>query len=394
MKIAIAAILGTIGGPRTYACNLIKGISRIDRENEYIIFTDNTDGLNDVNGVSKIHIGSYAPYSRLFWDHLKVPFYLKKYGIDLYHNTKNALPLFAHTKADVVTIHDMAPFLFPESFTPMQRTHLKFHYRHAAKSAKKVVTVSEQSRKDIINILGTEEKKVVSIPNGVSDEFCKMGDAGVLEEFRVKYGLTKNVILCVSTLQPRKNVDVAIKAFSALKKQKKVPHQLVIVGRRGWLWKDIMGLATELNLQHTVIAMGDAPKQSQDRLLRFARNDKMDVIFTGAVEDDKLPLFYNIADVFVNPSSYEGFGLTCLEAMACGAPVITTNVSAFPEVVGDAGIMVTPKSVEELTHVLSNILFNDHFRSELVEKGLERAKMFSWTKAAEKTVSVYKEVLQ
>ena len=241
-------------------------------------------------------------------------------------------------------------------------------FRNAAKKAEKVITVSERSRRDIINILGVKETKVVSIPNGVSDEFYRIDDTERLEAIKVKYGLAKNIILCVSTLQPRKNIDVAIRAFSQLKRQKDIPHQLVIVGRAGWLWKNIMRLVLELNLQK-------------------------DVIFIGAVEDGQLPLFYNLAEVFLNPSSYEGFGLTCLEAMACGIPVIATNVSSFPEVVGDAGILVTPKSIEELAQAIVDVLYNNSLKGELIKKGLERVKRFSWTQTAEKTLGVYKEVI-
>jgi glycosyltransferase involved in cell wall biosynthesis len=269
-----------------------------------------------------------------------------------------------------------------------------FHFRHAAKNAEKVITVSEQSRTDIVNILGIDDTKVVSIPNGVSDEFYRIDDSERLESFRVKHGLADNIILCVCTLQPRKNIDVAIKAFSELKKHKKIPHQLVIVGRTGWLWKDTMKLVSELNLRYAVIARGKAPKQSQARLLRSARNDKNDVVFIGAVEDKELPLFYNLAEVFLNPSSYEGFGLTCLEAMACGVPVIATNVSSFPEVVGDAGILVTPRSVEELSQAVYSVLHDNSLKDELIRKGLERVKRYSWAQTAEKTIGVYKEVLQ
>ncbi|HHT9126245.1 MAG TPA: glycosyltransferase family 4 protein [Candidatus Brocadiia bacterium] len=360
MKIAIAAILGTIGGPRTYAYNLIKALSKIDRENEYVILTDNTELLLPIEGIQNKNLIKSSIYN------LQFPIF-GLYDVGLYHNTKNALPLFSHTKS-VVTIHDMAPFLFPESFTIMQRAHLKFHFRHAVKKAKKVITVSQQSRTDIINILGVNETKVVSILNGVSDDFHRINDTRRLEAFRVKHGLAKDIILCVSTLQPRKNIDVAIRAFSQLKRQKDIPHQLVIVGRKGWLWKDIMRLVLELNLQK-------------------------DVIFIGAVEDEQLPLVYNLAEVFLNPSSYEGFGLTCLEAMACGVPVIATNVSSFPEVVGDAGILVTPKSVEELAQAIFDVLSNSSLRDELIKKGIERVKMFSWTQTAEKTIGVYKEVI-
>ncbi len=360
MKIAIAAVLRTIGGPRTYAYNLINALSKIDKENEYLILTDNTEPLVTVERFQNRTLIKTSIYK------LQFPIF-NSYDVDLYHNTKNALPLFTRTKS-VVTIHDMAPFLFPESFTVMQRMHLRFHFKHAAKKAEKVITVSEQSRRDIINILGVKETKVVSIPNGVSDEFYRIDDTERLEAIRVKYGLAKNIILCVSTLQPRKNIDVAIRAFSQLKRQKDIPHQLVIVGRTGWLWKDIVVLVSELNLQK-------------------------DVVFVGAVEDEQLPLFYNLAEVFLNPSSYEGFGLTCLEAMACGVPVIATNVSSFPEVVGDAGILVTPKNIEELAHAMVDVLYNNSLKDELIKKGFERAKRFSWAQTAEKTLGVYKEVI-
>ena len=368
MRIAIGAFLGVLGGPRTYAYNLIKNLIKIDKENQYFFISDHFDGLDKIEGLERIKLNRGSAYTQIFWDHMKIPVVLKKYKIDIYHDAKNVLPLLCPCKS-LVTIHDLAPFLLPETFQTLQRFSHKFHMQWAVAKAKRIITVSENSREDIIRILKVEERKVLHIPNGVVEIFHKIEDAQGLETFRQELGLAKRIILCVGTIQPRKNLDIVIKAFDWLKRKKRIPHQLVIVGRCGWLWQNIKKMVHKLNLTK-------------------------DVIFTGPVADEKLPIVYNLAEVFLAPSSYEGFGLTILEAMACGTAVITSNTSSLPEIAGNSALMIEPRNVEQLQQAIEKILSNKELRDRLITKGLERAREFSWERCARETLEVYKEVGQ
>jgi glycosyltransferase involved in cell wall biosynthesis len=365
MRIAIAGLLGTTGGPRSYALNLIKNILSIDRANDYFIFSDTLRPLEDIEGAEKIQIGLASAYTRFLWDHLKVPINLKRYGIELYHNTKNVLPQWCSGKL-IVTIHDLSPFIFPHTFTRLQGLYLRFHLSRSVKRADRVITDSANSKKDIFEILRADRGKVVDIPLGVSPQFRKSGDEGRLARLREKYGLKPRQILFVGTIQPRKNLGDLLEAFGRLKRLKEVPHQLVIVGRKGWLSRDLR------------------KSQAKERDLRFV----------GEVPDEELPLFYQGAELFVSPSSYEGFGLTCLESMVSGTPVVAYRSSSLPEVVGDAGIMVEPGDKEALAQAILNIISKEGLRNELIEKGLKRARQFSWEATARATLRVYQEVLE
>ncbi len=364
MRIGIAALLGTTGGPRSYALNLIKNILRIDRTNDYFIFSDTLRPLEDIEGAKKIQIGLASAYTRVLWDHLKIPINLKRYGIELYHNTKNVLPQWCSAKT-IVTIHDLSPFVFPHTFTRLQGLHLRYHLSSSAKRADRVITDSANSKKDIIEILGADRERVVDIPLGVSPQYRKTDDERRLPWLREKYGLKARQILFVGTIQPRKNLGDLIEAFRRLKRLKEIPHQLVIVGREGWLSKDLR------------------KSQATDR----------DIRFVGEVADEELPLFYQAADLFVSPSSYEGFGLTCLESMVSGTPVVAYRSSSLPEVIGDSGIMVEPGDKEALTQAILDIISKEGLRDELIEKGLKRARQFSWEATARATLKVYQEVL-
>ncbi len=364
MRIAIAALLGTIGGPRSYALNLIKNILSIDRTNDYFIFSDTLKPLEDIEGAEMVQIGLSSPYTRVLWDHLKVPINLKRYGIELYHNTKNVLPQWCSGKS-IVTIHDLSPFIFPHTFARLQGLHLRFHLRSSVKRATKVITDSANSKKDIVEILGVDRGKVVDIPLGVSPRYRKIDDEGRLQRLRERYGLQARQILFVGTIQPRKNLGDLIEVFKGLKSLKRIPHQLVIVGREGWLSKDLR------------------KNQAMDS----------DIRFVGEVADEELPLFYHAAELFVSPSSYEGFGLTCLESMVSGTPVVTYRSSSLPEVVGDAGIMVEPGDKEALAQAILDLISKEGLRKELIEKGRERARQFSWEDTARATLKVYQEVL-
>ncbi len=366
MRIGIVAIMSTLGGPKVTIINILKEISMIDRKNEYYVFTDIAKEIPLLPNIRPVQIELPSPYRIIFWDHIKLPFHTFVHSVDVIHHTKNVVPILTLCKT-VVTIPDMAPFIFPESFSKLQCMHLQLHIKHAVKHASVIITCSELSRKDIIRLTGADEKKIRLVYSGRSEIYQPVLDSYILDEFRMKKRLPRNFILYVGTIQPRKNIDIIIRAFNELKKNKKIPQHLLIVGRQGWLANDLDKLVKELNLENFVH-------------------------FTGVVPEEDLPIYYNLADIFVSPSSYEGFGLTPIEAMACGLPVITSNISAIPEIVGDAAILVEPRNVKELAHAMDQFLSNVKLREEYSMRGMERSKLFTWDKTARQMIEIYEEL--
>lgn len=230
-----------------------------------------------------------------------------------------------------------------------------------------IIAISNHTKMDCIKYLGIPEEKIRVIYEA-ADEIFK--PEKIKEEMKNhlkdKYGIEFPFILSVGTLEKRKNLPNVLKAFYRLKKTGN-HHKLVIVGKIGWKYNKIFSTMEELDL-------------------------KKDVIFTGYVPDEDLVKIYNAADLFVFPSIYEGFGLPPLEAMACGCPVITSNTSSLPEVVGDAGVTVDPYDDKALADEMHRILSNDGFKTELSKKSLERAELFSWRQTAKETWNVYEEV--
>lgn len=259
----------------------------------------------------------------------------------------------------------MIPYLFSETFTPITLLRYKFLFPRTLKTADRIIAVSNSTKRDLINYFNIPEEKIKVILEAADEKF-KLLNKEEINEVKQKYNLNFPFILYVGTLEARKNIPTLIKAFYKIKK-KNIEHKLVIAGKKGWKYKEIFETIDKLDLQN-------------------------DVVFTGYVSDEDLPALYNAADLFVYPSIYEGFGLPPLEAMACGTPVITSNTSSLPEVVGDAGIMVDPCDVDGLTQTMCDVLTNDGLREDMIKKGLERAKMFTWEKCARETLKVYEEV--
>ncbi|NOY52338.1 MAG: glycosyltransferase family 4 protein [Deltaproteobacteria bacterium] len=367
MKVAIAAIAGALGGPRSYARELVRALTGLAGEDDFYVLTDDRAAWDDAGG-EVMELPMRSSYTRPLWDHWKVPRALRSLDVDLFHHTKNVVPLFCPAKC-VVTIHDLAPFLYPDTFTFLQGIHLRTHIRFAARRADAVIAVSSNTRDDIIRHFHVPENRVRVVYNGVSPVFSRSPGDGELAGCRARYRLPGRFILYAGTIQPRKQVDMLIRVYHRLREEEGIPHHLVVAGRMGW---------KSGGLHETVRSLG--------------LNDV--VHFTGAVDGHDLPLIYRSAEVFVNPSLYEGFGLTCVEAMACGTPVVASGVSSIPEVVGDAGLLFDPSDEESLFRALLTVIREEGLRELLRQKGIDRARKFSWEKAAAGTLEVYRSVLQ
>ena len=260
----------------------------------------------------------------------------------------------------IVTCYDLIPWIYENSRSFTWKLNMK-----GLKEADRIITISEFSKSEIIKHLDYPEDRIDIINPGIDHEnYYVKRDRNVLKKFNIPE--TTKVILYVGSEMPRQNVPFLLRGFSELKKI--LPDiKLLKIGNPQWngAREELLNLAKELNIQN-------------------------DVIFVGYVEEKELSEWYNAADLFVYPSLYSGWSLPCLEAMACGVPVITSIVSVFPEVVGNAGLTINPYDVNELSRAMYDILTNDSLRDSSIQKGLKRAKLFTWDRAAEETLNVYK----
>lgn len=268
----------------------------------------------------------------------------------------------------VVTIHDMAFKRFAKTVRLKTKTMLRLSLNKTVKRADRIITVSEFSKNEILTFYKYPEKNIVVIPNGVDTRIFNTDISGErIVSVKKHYGLNDKYILYLGMIEPRKNIEKLIQAYYIASYGKDFP-QLVIAGGKGWLYESIFKTAKELDI-----------------------DDK--IIFTGYVQDELKPALIAGAHFFCFPSLYEGFGMPVLEAMACGVPVLTSNVSSLPEIAGDAAVLIDPLSVEDIAKGLNDICHDAELRENCVKRGLERVKIYDWQIIAERTYEVYKEVL-
>ena len=262
----------------------------------------------------------------------------------------------------VVTVFDLTFLMFPQHHVLNTRVLLGSGLRRAVREADAFLAISENTKRDLVRLAGVAPERIHVTPLAADPLFRPQEDAGTL----ARLGIDRPYVLYVGTLEPRKNITVLLRAFAALQDQDK-ETLLVLAGAKGWMYDEIFALTTQLGLKDRV------------RML-------------GYVSNEDLPVLYSQAQVFVYPSLFEGFGLPVLEAMQCGAPVITTNVSSLPEVAGDAGILISPDDVAGLTREMRSVLSEPERRADLSGRSLARAALFSWRKTAEMTAEVYHAV--
>ncbi|HJU03925.1 MAG TPA: glycosyltransferase family 1 protein [Nitrospiraceae bacterium] len=287
--------------------------------------------------------------------------------LDLYHGM-NFRMRTAGRYGGVVTIHDLWMDRQPQYSTKLFGQRGSFHRtRRTARRARQVITVSEHSAKDIVELYGVPRDRITVIYNGVSEAFRPIDDPTALDEIRVRLGITtERFILFAGGADPRKNHQTLIRAYARVS-ELLTAHSLVMVGEASHRFGNIYETARTFGMEDRVVC-------------------------PGLLSLDDLRLLYSYAEAFVFPSVYEGFGMPVLEAMACGAPVITSNTTALPEVAGDAALLVDPVCVEELADAMVRVIEDRALRDSLRVKGFERVTHFTWEQAARQTLAVYREV--
>jgi glycosyltransferase involved in cell wall biosynthesis len=308
------------------------------------------------------------PVLRILWEQTVLPLIARRDGVDLLHCPLNVRPLAGRLPA-VVTIHDLSFLRFPDRFDPLKQRYHATLTRYSARTARRILADSQSTKRDVVTAFDVPPSRVDVVYPGVDDDFRPYAaggtDGATMADFRRRHGLPERMILYLGTLEPRKNVDKLVEAFAGVVRRG-LPHILVLAGGKGWQYEAIFAAVARHELEGRVR-------------------------FPGYVDRAEQPHWYNAADVFVYPSQYEGFGLPALEAMACGVPVITSNTSSLPEVVGSAGATVDPTDVEALTETMVAILTDDDRAAAMGRAGRERAAGFTWPAAAAACVAAYRQ---
>ncbi len=376
--IDVTAAVTQGGGIGRYTRELVKALvqSECSGDYDYVFFTARPD--RDLPVSDPLPRGDnityrQAPVSQAWlyrlWHRLRipVPIQVTTGKLDLFHSPDFVLPAVLGPIPKLLTVHDLSFIRYPEAFTPALVRYLNQAVPRSIERASCILADSKATKKDLIDYWQVPAEKVSVLYSGVSNSFKPITDKRKLKETRIKYSLgDEPYILGVGTLQPRKNYSLLVRAFKKIAQQ--YPHNLFIAGGKGWLYEEMMTEVDQLGLNHRVR-------------------------FLGFVADDDLPGLYSQAALFVFPSLYEGFGLPLLEAMACGVPVITSNASSLPEVVGDAAVTLPPENMEAWSETILALMADSSRRTALVVAGFLQARRFTWNRAAKQLMSVYEELL-
>lgn len=370
MHIAIDAhSVGTgLAGNETYAANLVEALAEEDAENRYTVYVTRPEAERRFGGRwPRVRVRKTLPHTPLVRIPLTLSAELRRRPVDLLHVQYTAPP-FAPCPV-VAAIHDLSFEHLPETFRRRSRVQLRLTVRRTARAAAHVIAPSEYTRQDLIKSYGLDPARVSVIPLAASPHFRPVEDAAELARVRARYGIAGEYVLAVGSIQPRKNLSRLVRAYADLRRgrvRSNLP-QLVLVGRRAWLYGETLRAVEESGAADSII-------------------------LTGYVSECDLPALYAGALCFAYPSFFEGFGLPPLEAMRCGAPVLAGDLTSLPEVVGDAGLLVNPLDTGALARGLARLIEDADLRARLRARGLERARSFDWRHTARMTLEVYRKV--
>jgi len=352
-------------GVGRYLINLLK-YWKNEKNIRFILYFQNLipegEILNSKNFIKKIIKNPINLKSNAFWQHFTLPAILKKDQPDFFFSPSYLLPFFCPIKS-AVTIHDISYEAHSEWFSPVNQIFLKRMSRHAAQEAKIIFTPSNFSKNEIIKYYKVKQEKVKTIPLGIDEKFKVLNNSGKIKEIKEKYRIEDKFIFYLGSIFNRRHLPEVIESF---KKLNLPDHQFLIVGE---------------NHTYPFVNLEKQVQEANNFLKRKA------IIRRDYVFDDDLIWIYNAASLFIWLSDYEGFGLPILESMACGVPVLTTKNSSILEVIDDSAIFIkNPTNSKEISWAIRNGLTNKTLRKNLIEKGFQQVKKFSWEKCARETL--------
>lgn len=356
-------------GIGTYTYQLINNLNKIDNDNDYLIFTpDNSDllNLNDNFKIKKVD----SLGSENFWDEVRVPNILSDNNMELYHVPQNGVGLSPCVNCKkVITLHDIIPLKMPETVSDRYLRIFNDEMPEILDNCDGIITVSEYSKNDIAGAYNFPKEKIYVTHLAAEDIYHPMSKCKSQAYIKYKYKIDSNFILYVGGFSPRKNILGLIDAFSLIPEAKRSNLKLVIVGKKGISYEKYLNRAIELGISDHII-------------------------FTGFIKLNDLPFFYNACEMLVYPSFYEGFGLPPLEAMACGTPVISSNVTSLPEVCNNSALLVNPYDIDDLSNAMQRILDNSFLMLIMVKKSIARSKDFSFQKTSIDTIKAYESIIK
>ncbi len=375
MKVAIdvRTVTPVRSGVGNYVLHLFNGLRAVAPSDEFFLIglQSNLDVIDPKYPGRQTHLTTISHENHPLgdiWEHIHLPRILKNNRVEVFHGPATLIPLCRGHYGTVVTIHDLVAFLFPETIPKKYALYMRWLIKRVVEKADRIISVSENTKHDLVEILGVDPKRISVVYEAAQPMFQPVEDEIALAEVKRRYGIDGPFFYHVGNIEPRKNLVRLIRAYLHLRERVGRQVKLVISGQKGWLTGQLYRGFTGLDLGE-------------------------DVIFTGYVPHSDLPLLMNAAQAFIFPSLYEGFGLPVLEAMKCGTPVLTSNISSLPEIVGHAAILVDPYDEESITHGMEQLIRDSDLTTRLARQGQEQAALFSWKKAATESLQVYRQVL-
>ncbi len=348
-------------GTEGYSLQLIRALMALDADDEFTLYFNQTPPPGLLPGAPNFHSLAF-PMPRL-WTHLALSAQMSRQPPDVLLVPAHVLPI-VHPPRSVVTVHDLGYLKWPTSHRAFDRWYLDLSNRYHARAATRLLAISQATRDDLIQCYGVPAGRITVTQLAADESFRPAGPADV-DAVRRRYSLAGRYLLYVGTLQPRKNLPRLVRAFASIAGDRP-DLQLVLVGKQGWMYEALRSEVGRLGVENRVL-------------------------FTGYAPAEDLPALYTGALAFAFPSLYEGFGMPALEAMSCGAPVVASNVSSLPEVVGDAGILVDPTDETALAAALTRMADSADLRADLRARGLARARLFSWERCARETLEALRQ---
>ncbi len=354
---------GDAGGVETYERALVRGIAQHDRDNEYHVFCldENAPATFGVEQ-NNVHFHVLGSRHRVLGLAASLPLELLRRRVDLFHATYVPPPF--SPREYVFTLHCSSTFVYPEFCPPRIRARLDYLTAKGLKKARMVICVSENVRDIVAERFGIPSERMTVVHNGVGNHFRPYAEEETRRVLKERYGVTGRFFVSVARLQARKNIARVLEAFDRFRRDSPSDVKLVLAGKKSWTSDEIDPAIERLGLRPHIIELGYVPHED-------------------------LPYLYGGAEMLVFPSLWEGFGLPVVEAMACGTPVVTSNVSSLPEVAGGAAVLVDPMSVDEIADGIHRLSEDGALRDSLRKRGLEWARSFTWEKTAERTLDVY-----
>jgi glycosyltransferase involved in cell wall biosynthesis len=361
------------GGVSRYIRYLLNELAKQPGKHEYTVFVNGQEIVEKLS-VQHSHItyvpatwSESQPAARVAWEQLTLPSLIRQKHIDVLHSPVNVLPvLLPRCCAGVVTLHDLAFLRFPNAFTRSKRFYHQMFTVRSIRQASMVIAVSESTKKDAVDLIGVPSERVKTVYPCIDARFSSAYKDEELQIFREKHGLADGYLLYLGTLEPRKNITTLIEAYAQLRKTYAIHEKLVLAGGKGWLYDAIFARVEQLGLSS-------------------------EVLFAGFVADSELALWYCAASAFVFPSLYEGFGIPVAEALACGVPVITSNVSSLPEAGAGIALCIDPQSVEALVAAIHTALTDQTFRQKCSTMAPVVTQRFAAQRMVEQTIQVYEQ---